>query len=257
MFSMMKPIIFNTPHDLKRIKVLALADLHVGAGNFDERRWNALEKMLLEPDVFVIFAGDQFEMATRTSKSCPFSQKLRPRDQTRWWAEHLEPHKGKVVCITDGNHEYNRASRDTDLYPLFDLACKLGIEDRYRSEAAFVDIGVGRHRPGGNKQWRYVGYVTHKMQSNNSYCMADAIENLDFSISGHYHAPSSRPRGKLVFDTKRKSVYEKTVEHIVTDSFLTYEGYGARAGYRPTAHKTQMLILDGTKKDIVTVGFQP
>ena len=106
--------------------------------------WSGFEKLLSAPDAYVIFAGDQMEMATRSSKSDVYTQTMRPHEQKVWWKDHLLPFKDKIIAIVDGNHEFNRASKDADMYPLYDIAFALGIENRYRSECAFVDIGVGK-----------------------------------------------------------------------------------------------------------------
>ena len=136
------PILVNLPMDASSVEILLAADIHTGSAEFDEKKWGQFEELLKQPDKYVIFAGDQCEYATRSSKSDVYTQALSPSQQKRWWIEHLRKYKDKVLCIVDGNHEFNRASKDADSFPLYDIALALGIEDRYRSEAAFVDIGV-------------------------------------------------------------------------------------------------------------------
>lgn len=149
------PILVNLPQELQSAEILIAADIHTGSAEFDEKRWERFEELLRRPDTFVVFAGDQCEYATRSSKSDVYTQALSPHQQKRWWVEHLKPYKDKVLCIVDGNHEFNRASKDADDFPLYDIALALGIEDRYRSEGAFVDIGLGSIN-GGARQVHYV-----------------------------------------------------------------------------------------------------
>ena len=250
------PILINLPKELERVEILLAADIHNGSAEFDERRWERFEELLRRPDTFVIFAGDQCEYATRSSKSDVYTQMLSPRQQKDWWIEHLRPFvkEGKVICITDGNHEYNRASKDADDFPLYDIALALGIEDRYRSEAAFVDIGVG-HIGTAGKQVRYVFRVQHQAKNNVNHGTADGIEGIDVFVSGHTHKPMDKPLSKLVYDTKNKAVVQKDVENIVCGHFLNFGGYGERAGYRPTSQKLYSVILSGKKKEIETRGF--
>ena len=249
------PILIRLPEEVSSVEILLASDIHTGSAEFDEKRWERFEELLKQPNVFVIFAGDQMEYATRSSKSDVYTQKMSPSIQKRWWIGHLRSYKDKILCIVDGNHEFNRASKDADSFPLYDIALALGIEDRYRSEAAFVDIGVGSGGHGKGKQVHYVVRVSHQAKNNVNYGTADGFEGIDVFVSGHTHKPMDKPLGKLVYDTKNKSVSQKTVENIVCGHFLRYGGYGERGGFRPTSQKLYSLILSGKKKEIETRGF--
>lgn len=256
MISSRIPILFETPRNLEYIQLLLVSDMHNGSAEFDERKWNEFEKLLEDEHNYAVFCGDQMEYATRTSKSDVYEQKLRPSEQKRWWIERMRKYPDKIAAIIDGNHEFNRASKDADNFPLYDIAVLLGIEDRYRSEAAFIDIGVGRRKDtGADKQVQYVGRLTHKAQNLSSYGLADAFDGIDFFVSGHTHKPMDKPLAKLVYDSHNKIVREKSVENIVCGHFLQYGGYGERNGYRPQSQKLYSLILDGTRKTIETRGF--
>lgn len=249
------PILISLPKDITSVEIFLAADIHVGSAEFDEKRWEQFEELIKQPNAYVIFAGDQMEYATRSSKSDVYTQKLSPSQQKRWWVEHLRNYKDKVLCLVDGNHEYNRASKDADDFPLYDIALALGIEDRYRSEAAFVDIGVGDGGHGKGKQVRYVFRVCHQAKNNVNFGTADGFEGIDVFVSGHTHKPQDLPRPKLVYDTKNKAVSQKDVENIVCGHFLRYGGYGERAGMRPSSTKLYSVILSGKKKAIETRGF--
>jgi predicted phosphodiesterase len=248
------PIIVNLPVELERVEILLAADVHTGSAEFDEMKWARFEELLKRPDTFVVFAGDQCEYATRSSKSDVYTQALSPRQQKDWWIEHLRKYSNKVLCLVDGNHEYNRASRDADDFPLYDIALALGIEDRYRSEGAFVDIGVG-HVGTAGKQVRYVFRVQHQAKNNANYGTADGFEGIDVFVSGHTHKPMDKPLSKMVYDTKNKAVVQKDVENVVCGHFLRFGGYGERGGYRPTSQKLFSVVLSGKKKEIETRGF--
>ena len=249
------PILIKLPEPESSVEIYLASDIHTGSAEFDEKRWGLFEELLKQPGKYVIFAGDQCEYATRSSKSDVYTQALTPSQQKRWWIEHLRKYKDKVLCIVDGNHEYNRASKDADDFPLYDIALALSIEDRYRSEAAFVDIGVGDGGHGKGKQVHYVIRVQHQAKNNVNHGTADGFEGIDVFVSGHTHKPMDKPLGKLVYDSKNKSVSQKDVENIVCGHFLRFGGYGERGGYRPTATKLYSLILSGKKKVIETRGF--
>lgn len=248
------PILVNLPQDLEQVEILLAADIHTGSAEFDEKKWAKFEELLQRPEVFVVFAGDQMEYATRSSKSDVYTQALSPSQQKRWWIEHLRRYKEKVLCIVDGNHEYNRASKDADDFPLYDIALALGIEDRYRSEGAFVDIGVGSTK-GGSRQVHYVFRVQHQAKNNVNYGTADGFDGIDVFVSGHTHKPMDKPLGKLIYDTKNKMITQKDIENMVCGHFLRFGGYGERGGYRPTSQKMYSVLLSGKKKIIETRGF--
>ena len=249
------PILIKLPEPESSVEILLAADIHTGSAEFDEKRWELFEELLKKPNVYVIFAGDQMEYATRQSKSDVYTQTMPPSVQKRWWIDHLRHYKDKVLCIVDGNHEFNRASKDADDFPLYDIALALGIEDRYRSEAAFVDVGVGDGGHGKGKQVHYVIRVQHQAKNNVNHGTADGIEGIDVFVSGHTHKPMDKPLGKLVYDSKNKAVSQRDVENIVCGHFLKFGGYGERGGHRPTATKLFSLILSGKKKSIETRGF--
>lgn len=249
------PIIVNLPKEFDRVEILVAADIHTGSAEFDEAKWSKFEELLQQPGTYVIFVGDQCEYATRSSKSDVYTQALSPSQQKRWWIEHLKKYKDKVLCIVDGNHEFNRASKDADDFPLYDIALALGIEDRYRSEGAFLDIGVG-HVGTAGKQAHYVFRVQHQAKNNVNYGTADGFEGIDVFVSGHTHKPMDKPLGKLVYNPFNKCVVQKDVENIVSGHFLRFGGYGERGGYRPTSTKLYSVILSGKKdKSIETRGF--
>lgn len=249
------PILFNLPETMESAEIFLASDIHNGSAEFDEKRWELFEELLQKDNAFVIFAGDQMEYATRSSKSDVYTQKMPPSQQKIWWIEHLLKYKDKVVCLLDGNHEYNRGTKDADCYPIYDIAMAIGIPDRYRSEAAFVDIGVGDGGHGKGKQVHYVFRVQHQAKNNVNFGTADGIEGIDVFVSGHTHKPMDKPLGKLVYDSKNKAVSQKDVENIVCGHFLRFGGYGERGGYRPTATKLYSVILSGKKKAIETRGF--
>lgn len=251
------PILIKLPESAQSVEIYLASDIHNGSAEFDEKRWNLFEELLNKPNTYVIFAGDQMEYATRSSKSDVYTQKLSPHQQKEWWIEHLRPlvKEGKVLCLVDGNHEYNRASKDADDFPLYDIATALGIQDRYRSEGAFLDIGIGDGGHGKGKQVHYVLRVQHQAKNNSNYGTADGFEGIDVFVSGHTHKPMDKPLGKLVYDAKNKAVIQKDVENIVCGHFLRFGGYGERGGYRPTATKLFSIILSGKKKEIETRGF--
>ena len=249
MLSDYKPIIFNTSKEHKEVEVYFAHDVHYGSEQHDKKKWERFKKNLLtSPNKYVIFVGDLLENAIPGSKSDIMTQTASPQEQKEWVLEQFLELKDRIVAVTDGNHEHNRSAKAAGLYPVYDCCVMAGIQDRYRPNFAFVDIGVGETTKNRCGQVRYMGYCTHKAADLKKYCSADFVEGVDFMAYGHDHDPKSHPRAKLVYDSKVKSVTKRPIEVVNSGSFLWYGGYATRAGYRPSSDAMFKLTLNGSGK---------
>ncbi len=250
------PILFQTDPEFEEIEIYFVHDLHFGSKEHDQKKWESIKKDILSgPNKFVVFVGDYCENAVIGSKSDIYTQTAPPAVQKEWFTTQLEALKGKTVCIVPGNHEDNRITKMCGLFPIYDCAKEAGIQDLYRHNFAVVDISVGNGGHGVGKQIHYVGYVTHRIRDAKMYNGSDFVDGIDFAAYGHDHDPKDHPRAKLVYDAKNKAVVQKSIEVIDSGAFLTYGGYGVKAGYRPLSSKCYKLILNGKKKAMETVGF--
>jgi hypothetical protein len=255
MLSDYTPILFDTDRDFKSVDLYFAHDIHYANECHDNAKWKAFKKMVLaEPNRYVIFVGDCFETAILGSKSDVYSQAFPPQSQKEWFTEQLIELDGHVVALVPGNHE-NRITKTVGLYPLYDCAKDADIPELYRHRFAFIDIGVGDRVGTGGKQFHYVGFAAHRMKDCKAYNGSDFVDGIDFACYGHDHDAKDHARAKLVYDSKNKFVSHKNIEVINSGAFLTYGGYGAEAGYRPQTQKIYKLVLDGTRKQLQTVGF--
>ena len=260
MFPETKPIIFRAPANQNKIEIYPIHDLHYGNECFNLQRWNALKsEILAEPNRYVIWIGDLMENAVPGSKSDVFTQTHTPLEQREFVAEQFKELSDRTISINDGNHEYNRSTRNAGLYPLYDCACIAGIEDKYRSAYSVIDIAVGNDDGQGHrKPMHYVIFSTHKAKTLKSFASCDTLDGFDIFLYGHDHDSIDHPRGKLVYSLTKKTVLFKSIDMINCGSFLEYSGgYSPRSGWRPGSNKFYKIVLcDGTK-DIVTVGYYP
>ena len=259
MHSETKPILFNCPKEYDTVEIYPVHDLHYGSEQFNLRKWNALHDLILTaPNRFIVWVGDLLENSVPFSNhSDCLTQMYSPQEQKEYITALFKEFKKRTIAILDGNHELNRSTRMAGLYPLYDCACIAGIPERYRTAYAVLDIGVGSqaHHAQG-KQMRYIGFATHRAKSLKSFASVDALEGFDFFLSGHDHEATDHPRGKLVYNSQKRTVSFKSVECVNCGSFLSYGGYGAQAGYRPKSDKMYKLVLhSGREKQIETVGF--
>ena len=258
MYAETTPIIFNCPKEYDTVELFPVHDLHYGNECFNLSKWNRLHDLILsEPNRFIVWVGDLMENAIPNSKSNPLMQMYSPQEQKEYITALFKELKKRTIAILDGNHELNRSTRAAGLYPLYDCAAIAGIEDKYRTAYAVLDIGVGNaayHSIG--KQMRYAGFATHHAKQLKSFGSADALEGFDFFLSGHDHEATDHPRGKLIYNAQKRIVSFKSVECVNCGSFLSYGGYGAQAGYRPKSDKLYKIVLhSGREKQIETIGF--
>lgn len=252
-----RPIICDFP-DNEFVDIYFIHDLHYGNELYNPKRFAELCKLIDEDkDSYICWIGDLMENAVPNSKSDVFSQKYPPQTQKEYITEVLTKYKDRTLAVVSGNHESNRTTKLTGLFPLYDCCLLAGIGDKYRENFAFVDIGIGNTRGSTNKRTRYVGQIQHKAKDIKSANSADYTDGIDFFAFGHDHEAINHPRAKLVYDMHNKVVRKKNVEVINCGSFLNYGGYGARAGYRPQSDKMFCLRLYGNIRDkrMTTLGF--
>lgn len=195
------------------------------------------------------------ENAIPNSKSDMFTQKYSPAEQKEWVTQQLVDLGDKTLVVVPGNHEHNRTTKMSGLYPLYDCCLLAGIGERYRDTIGFLDIGIGTRANDKRKQVHYFGQVQHHAKDTKLICSADYTDGIDFFAYGHDHEPKDKPKAKLVFDGHNKVIYKRNVECINCGSFCEYGGYGAKSAYRPQSDKKYTLRIFGDRKNTQTLGF--
>ena len=251
-----EPILINTPKEFAYIEVYAIHDLHFGNVAFDPRKWEAVKNEVLSvSNRYVIFVGDMMENAIPGSKSDVFTQTVPPQEQKEFIAKEMHDLADRTIAVVDGNHERNRVTKLTGLYPLYDCALIAGIGDRYRPHFAIADIGVGTRKKDPSQQTHYVVYAVHKAKDTKTYSSADFVDGIDAMVFGHTHSPQDIPRGKLVYDQKLKQIRQRSIETINAGSFMRYADYAVDSAYRPSSDKLYKFVFMGDEKRIGTAGF--
>ena len=239
-------------HFAKDIVIYPIADVHYGAIEHNGAAWDSICKgILTQPNAYVILNGDLINNATRSSVSNIFDETIRPRDQKKRMVEMLEPLRDRILCITPGNHE-RRSIKDADDDPTYDIACKLDIEDRYRQNIAFLNIGMGTRNDTGKANQSFRIAVTHGAGGgiytgatvNRNERFGNIIDGLDCLIVGHTHkGVVSRP-SKWVIDSANNKVVQRDYLVVSCVSWMEFGGYAAQKMLLPAAHSCpQKLIL--------------
>lgn len=251
-----QPIIYTLPKNMKYADIYFIHDLHYGAELFDEKKWQTLKNRIKDDEhALVCWIGDLMENAVPNSKSDMFTQRYSPAEQKEWATEQLFDLRHKTIAVVPGNHEYNRTTKLSGLYPLYDCCLIAGIDDKYRNNIAFIDIGIGASQKNKDKQVHYFGQIQHKAKDTKAVSAADYTDGIDFFAYGHDHEAKDKPRAKLVFDAHNKVIYKRNVECLNSGSFCTFGGYGAREGYRPQSDKMYKLRIFGDTKKMESTGF--
>lgn len=250
------PIVHECPAEWKSATMYFVHDLHYGSELFNDKKWHAFKEMMMNDDHALIFwIGDLMEDAIPDSKSDCLLQTVPPVAQKEFITRQFTDLKDKIVAVVPGNHEHNRATKKCGLYPLYDCCLIAGISEKYRDIYAICDIGIGQSPKKPSKKNRYVVQVQHRAKDIKSCNSADFTDGIDVFAYGHDHDPHDHPRKKIVYDAKRKSIFERNVEVVDCGSFCVYGGYGARGAYRPQSDKMYRLNIGGRSRYIETIGF--
>jgi predicted phosphodiesterase len=236
------------------IKIYPLSDLHYGTEGFMSEKWAEFKNRLLkEKNSYVVIAGDMINNALKSSVSNCYTD-IRPSEQKQWLAKELAPIKDKILCIVSGNHE-NRSLKDADDSPLYDVCCKLDIEDKYRPNMAFVKIQLGKRN--SDRQTYTLGvmhgsgggiYTGGAVNRNERF--GYVIDGLDCLITGHTHKPVLSRPSKMVIDTHNNKITFKPFTVITATSWLDYGDYALRMQLLPATFALQEIFLDKKNKEI-------
>ena len=223
-----------------------------------EAAWKEFRAQVLDtPNMYLLLCGDLTNNAIKNSISNVYEETLRPRDQKRLMVEMLTPLRDRILCAVPGNHEY-RSSKEVDDDIVYDIMCKLDLEDLYRENIAFLKIQIGNIEGSGQRNPTYTFVIGHGAGGgvltggvvNRAERFGYAIDGADALIVGHSHKPFLSHPGKLKIDTQNNKVSVKPFHVVSCSSWLQFGGYACRKMLLPTSHVSQKILLSGTSKDI-------
>lgn len=239
--------------------IFPIADLHIGAAEFRTDLWVQFTKRVLDsPNTYLTLGGDMINNTTRSSVANIFEETMRPREQKALLVEYLEPLRDRILCAVSGNHE-RRSEKDADDNPMYDVMCKLDIEDRYRENFAIVKLRIGNTKGDGIHNPTYTFAVTHGAGGgiytgaavNRNERFGYIIDGIDALIVGHSHKPAITKPVKIKVDTHNNTVKQAPFVVITSTSWLDYGGYAAQKMLLPSSvGNPQALLLTGTEKRI-------
>ena len=234
--------------DLDQLNIYPLGDVHIGSKEFDLELFNQwIEMVKNDPNGAVVIIGDMMNMGLRNSKSNVYEEKLSPMEQKELCYELLLPIADKIIGGCPGNHEY-RAVKEVGTNPLYDVFCRLRIEDRYRENACFIKLTVGKQ---GKNPNTYGVVLTHGSSKSKDDKWTYGVDGCDCFISGHTHEATHKPFGKIRMDLTHNKVKTVGYQQVVVIPFQRYGGYAVRGKYMPNhLGQFQRITFDGNSKRV-------
>ena len=240
----------SLPSTSEYINIYPLGDVHIGSPQLNLTQFEDWIKTVASDNHgYVVIVGDLLDIATKNSKTNVWEASMSPSEQKAYLAEVLFPIKDKILGVVPGNHEY-RMMREVGVNPLYDVCCKLGIEDVYRENACFIKLGIGSSKKNPDRQVQYGIALVHGASQNKHDNFCNGIDGVDVIFSGHDHKPRHVPRGKVRFNLNSSTVSIVPYQEVVVRSFPEYGGYALRGEYLPACTSgTQVVRLhSGTRR---------
>lgn len=255
---MPKVVIAELSNEFEYIEIFPVADLHVGAPEFQESKFLQLLNYVKEKEnVFLILLGDLCNNATKSSVSNVYEETMPPQEQKKKLIEYLSPVANKILAMVAGNHEY-RSKKEVGADILEDVAMLLGLEGKYSPDGVVLKVKFGRFKHQSDKKIAYNFYITHGASTslrpggalNRAELLQLEVENVDVYIVGHAHKQIVHPTQSLFFDDKNNVLIPEDKYVILTGSWTKWSSYAERKGYRPQKLGCPRILLDGYFKSI-------
>lgn len=239
---------FSLPKEVKHANIYPLGDLHLGSQECEITlflKWR--ETVLNDPNGYVVIIGDLLDWGLKSSKTNIYEAVMTPLEQKEYLFELLMPIRERIIGVVPGNHEY-RGVREVGTCPLYDVCCRLGIEDVYRPNMCVIKFGLGELR--AHKV--VYGICLHHGASKNKFDkFCTSMDGINLFISGHTHETDFTPKAKTVVDMRNRQIRVEPYLKIVVPPFQSYGGYAIRGAYTPSAiGQFPHIRLDGMTKHL-------
>lgn len=243
------------------IKIIPIGDVHFGAKGCELTLFKQVLKQIEEePNTYCVFVGDLFDNGILSGKNLGvFDATMHPRECMDKMVALLEPIKDKILAAVPGNHE-ERSERVTDLNPMYDVMCRLGLDDLYRADYAVLKLRCGTNNKAQNRHYTFTIILHHGTGTSASAFKKDyeyliGFEGADAIITGHTHWQQVGNPAKYSINHKSNVVTIKPLTIIIVNSFVSSADYAKKKMLPPSGTTTTYCILDNSKHDksIITV----
>ena len=258
----MVTISIDRPAEWDVCEVHCFADIHLGDKHSDGKLLiERIKRAENTENCVVILNGDLCNVATRTSVSDVF-EGVKPMEQMQTVVNLFGKlaEQGKIIAITDGNHERRVYKNDgIDLSEV--IATQLGIHDRYSPGAALIFLrfgarssAMGQHR----RKMMYTIFVNHGSgggskvggKANRLVGMSEIVD-ADCFIHAHTHEPIIVKRSFFRTSPANSSVQQVDRLFVNLASYMTqYGGYAEQGEFAPSSSETPIIYLDGHNRNM-------
>lgn len=242
-------------------KIYFVGDLHVGAIECNRNAWEDFcGKILADKHSYLCILGDLLDNGTKQSVTNCFEASMRPREQKKYLMNSLKPLTERILCLCRGNHE--ERNRDVDDDPLYDIACKLDLEDIYRPNACFLKLNFGSRSAGHGREKPFQSYVLCVTHGSGGGVLSGAtinrnerfsyiLEGVDVLAVGHTHKGIISKPAKISVDPSHNLITQKSMTVVSCCSWLSYGGYALKKMLIPhqaqDPEQPQTVLLGGER----------
>lgn len=250
------------------IKIIPLADMHIGSPNFDIEKWEETKELLRkDKNIYLIINGDTCDNQTLNSHS-PFNinvingMAMTPMNQKIYITNELKEFKDRILCGCPGNHENRKDNNASNTNIMYEIFCKLDIEDRFRPNMCILKINIGNRNENNRKCYTIActhgsgGGTQTGSAVNRNEKFSYIFDGLDCLIVSHSHKPVITKPQKIVIDSKNNRVSFKSYLHIISTSYLKYGDYALAKQLTPSSFMLQVLTLTKGKEKNIEVNIK-
>ena len=233
--------IFKVKSD-KTLRVHGLTDIHVGANEFDHRKFDEAVKMVEEDDDARWFGnGDLLELIPPHYKINQRGQEIPPDEQYLEFIRLVEPIAEKCLFIRGGNHDFLRSFNILDFDVCQILAKELNVP--YFRMPGYTRIKIG------DTKWNLVsGHGKSGAQNGDLELnkMSAVYSEGDVFFLGHNHHLYVKPMDSLVIQDDEEVLRRRW--YVRGGSFLRYAEY-ARYSFFPLI-RTGWVTMEFSEDEI-------
>tara|TARA_R110002051_G_scaffold321801_1_gene410471 strand:- start:429 stop:1310 length:882 start_codon:yes stop_codon:yes gene_type:complete len=226
----------------KKVRVHCLTDIHVGAREFDLKKFReAVVKIAEDPNAVWFGNGDLIELIPPNYKISQRGQSIPPDEQYLTFLKLIAPIKNKCLFIRGGNHDFIRSFNILDFDVCRTLAAEMNVP--YFIYPGYTEINVR------GKVW-YLVSGHGKSGGKNGDLELDKLAAVytegDVFVLGHNHQLYAKPVDSIKPDGDEESLKRRW--YVRGGSFLRYAEY-ARYSFYPII-RTGWITMEFTDKEV-------
>jgi predicted phosphodiesterase len=262
----MKCIKNDLPEELTKIEIEIFSDLHLGSRKCDYKAiQKRIERVKENEYVYAIILGDVLNNSTKSSVGDVYSEELTPMQEVQKATMLFAPIKDKILGVCSGNHE-RRSYKTEGVDLLYFMCAELGIADRYDYCSCLLFIRFGNYSRYANsnsnkRKMCYTLYMTHGDGQGgrtiggkaNGLQRRGQIVDADVVVTGHTHAPFAFRDCCYKIDLQNSCIVKREQLFVNASATLQYEEYAELYGMRPSSEQSPVVILNGTKKEMLAI----